>query len=63
MRQNVTLTISSLLMLVLFMLHLTDDTLHAKDGMDMSGTLICLLIMLALLYGTEPAPISWTPPI
>ena len=52
MKQNVTLTISSLLSLVLFMLHLTDDTLHAKDGMAVSGTLICLLIMLALLYGT-----------
>ena len=32
MKQNVTLTISSLLSLVLFMLHLTDDTLHARDG-------------------------------
>jgi hypothetical protein len=50
MKQNVTLTISSLLMLVLFMLHLTDDTLHAKGGMDATGTVICLSIMLTLLY-------------
>jgi len=52
MRQNAALTISSLLMLVLFSFHLTDDTLHAGAGMDASGTVICLLIMLVLLYGT-----------
>ena len=52
MKQNVALTISSLLMIVLFMLHLTDDTLHAKDGMAASGTAIIVLVMLALLYGT-----------
>lgn len=51
MKQNLALTISSLLMLVLFTLHVTDDTLHAKAGMDATGTSICLLIMLALLYG------------
>lgn len=51
-RQNITLTISSLLTLVLFSLHLTDDVLHAKAGLDLSGTVICLLIMLVLLYGT-----------
>ena len=52
MKQNVALTISSLLMLVLLTFHLTDDTLHATDGMDVSGTIICLVIMLVLLYGT-----------
>jgi hypothetical protein len=52
MRQNITLTISSLLTLVLFMLHLTDDILHDKAGLDLQGTIICLLIMLVLLYGT-----------
>jgi len=51
MKQNVVLTISSLLMLVLFTFHLTDDTLHATNGMDVSGTTICLVIMLVLLYG------------
>jgi hypothetical protein len=52
MKQSLALTISSLLMLVFFVFHLTDDTLHAKAGMDAQGTVICLLIMLTLLYGT-----------
>ena len=52
MRQNITLTISSLLTLVLFSLHLTDDILHDKAGLDLTGTVICLAIMLVLLYGT-----------
>jgi hypothetical protein len=52
MRQNLTLTISSLLVLVLFMLHLTDDILHDPAGLDVQGTIICLAIMLLLLYGT-----------
>ena len=52
MRQNITLTIASLLSLVLFSLHLTDDVLHDKAGLDLNGTVICLLIMLVLLYGT-----------
>lgn len=52
MKQNVTLTISSLLSLVLFTLHLTGDTLHAKDGMALGGIVITLLIMLVMLYGT-----------
>ena len=52
MRQTITLTISSLLTLVLFSLHLTDDVLHAKAGLDLSGTVISLVIMLVLLYGT-----------
>jgi hypothetical protein len=50
MKQNLTLTISSLTMLVLFTLHLTDDVLHAP--MDLVGTVICLSIIVALLYGT-----------
>lgn len=52
MKQNITLTISSLFSLALFTLHLTDDTLHAKAGMDLSGIIITLVIMLVLLYGT-----------
>ena len=52
MKQNLTLTVASLLSLVLFTFHLTDDVLHAKEGMDTTGTVICLLIMLVLLYGT-----------
>ena len=52
MRQTITLTISSLFTLVLFSLHLTQDVLHDKAGLDRTGTVICLLIMLVLLYGT-----------
>jgi hypothetical protein len=52
MRQNITLTIASLLTLVLFSLHLTDDVLHDKAGLDTQGTIICVAIMLVLLYGT-----------
>ena len=52
MRQNITLTITSLLTLVLFSLHLTQDVLHDKAGLDLQGTIICLAIMLVLLYGT-----------
>ena len=51
MKQNLTLIIASLVSLVLFTFHLTDDILHAKDGMDTSGTIICLAIMLVLLIG------------
>src|SRR5689334_14211690 len=51
MKQPLTLTIASLLSLVLFTFHLTDDLLHAKDGMDAIGTTICLAIMLVLLIG------------
>ena len=52
MRQNLTLTIASLLTLVLFSVHLTDDVLHDKAGLDTQGTIICLAIMLVLLYAT-----------
>ena len=51
MRRNLTLTITSFLSLALFSLHLTEDTLHARNGMDAQGTVICLLIMLVYLYG------------
>lgn len=52
MKRNITLTISSLLTLALFLVHLTEDVLHDKAGLDPTGTVICLLIMLVLLYGT-----------
>ena len=52
MKQNVTLTISSLLSLVLTTLHVTDDALHAKDGMTSGDVFTLLLIMLVMLYGT-----------
>jgi len=52
MKRNVTLTISSLLANVLGMFHVTDDTLHTKAGTDLQGTVILLLIMFVMLYGT-----------
>jgi len=49
MKHNVTLTITSLLMLVLFSFHLTDDALHATVGMDMiTGTFSAVLSGQAL---------------
>jgi hypothetical protein len=51
-KQNLTLTIVSLLSVVLTTLHVTDDVLHTRDGLDSSGVSIILLIILALLYGT-----------
>ena len=52
MKPNVTLTISSLLSIVLTTFHLTDDVLHANDGMAPDGVFKLLLIMLVMLYGT-----------
>ena len=52
MKQNLTLTISSLLSLVLTTFHLTHDALHASDGMTPGDVTIVLVIMLTLLYGT-----------
>jgi peptidoglycan/LPS O-acetylase OafA/YrhL len=52
MQRNLALTISSSISLVLFTFHLTDDTLHAKAGMDHVGTAFTIGIMLTLLFGT-----------
>ena len=52
MKQNVTLTVSSLFLVVLATFHLTHDVLHAKDGMPSTDVLKLLLIMLVMLYGT-----------
>ena len=52
MRRNLTLTISSLLSILFSALHVTDDALHARDGVDRMGITILLLIMLVMLYGT-----------
>jgi len=52
MRQNITLTITSLLTLMFFLLHVTQDVLHDPAGLDVQGTIIVLMIMLVLLYGT-----------
>ena len=52
MKQNLTLTISSLLSLVLTTFHLTHDALHASAGMTPGDVTILLVIMLTMLYGT-----------
>ena len=52
MKQNLTLTTSSLLSLVLTTFHLTHDALHGSAGMTPSDVTILLVIMLTMLYGT-----------
>ena len=51
-RRHLTLTITSLISLVLFTIHLAQDTMHMPESMDVTGTIIVLSIMLVLLYGT-----------
>jgi hypothetical protein len=52
MKQNLPLTISSLLSIALFTAHLTHDFLFGLDSMSRAGTFTFLLIMLVSLYGT-----------
>lgn len=52
MRQTPTLTIASLLSIVLATLHITDDALHARNGVAPMGVSIILVILLVMLYGT-----------
>ncbi|HJQ21670.1 MAG TPA: hypothetical protein VJ867_15080 [Gemmatimonadaceae bacterium] len=52
MRQNLALTISSLVSLVLTTLHIADDIMHVPSDMDTTGTIIILTIMVVLLYAT-----------
>ena len=52
MKANATLTISSLLSVVLFTVHLAHDFVFGLDAMTRTGTLTFLLIMLVSLYGT-----------
>ena len=52
MKSNATLTISSLLSIVLFTVHVTHDFLFGLDSMSRAGTFNFLLIMLVSLYGT-----------
>jgi hypothetical protein len=51
-KQNAALTISSLLSLVFTTFHLTHDNLHVAAGVDVQGTVILLVIMLVMAYGT-----------
>ena len=54
MKQNLILTITSLLMILLLTLHLTSDTIHARVGTPEAGgsTLVAVPVLVLLLYGT-----------
>jgi hypothetical protein len=52
MKPNMVLTISSLLSIVLFTVHVTHDFLFGLDSMSRAETFTFLLIMLVSLYGT-----------
>ena len=54
MKNNVTLTIASLLSILFMTVHLTSDTLHAKVGTPEAGgsTLVAVPILVVWLYGT-----------
>lgn len=52
MRPHATLTISSLLSIALFTVHLAHDVVFGLDSMSRAGTFNFLLIMLVSLYGT-----------
>ena len=52
MKQNVPLTSSSLLLIVLFTVHLAHDFVFGLDSMSRGDTFPFLLIMLVSLYGT-----------
>jgi hypothetical protein len=52
MRSNVTLTVSSLLSIVLFTVHVAHDLIYGLDSMSRAETPTLLLIMLVALYGT-----------
>jgi hypothetical protein len=51
MRNNVSLTVASLLTIILLTLHLTDDFLHLEPP-GRTGTLIVVCLLAAFLYGT-----------
>ena len=54
MKENVLLTSSSLLSILLVTLHLTSDTVHAQVGTGEAGgsTLVAVPILVVWLYGT-----------
>ena len=52
MKQNIPLTVASLLTIVFFTVHLAHDFIFGLDSMSRAGTLTFLLIMLVSLYGT-----------
>jgi len=54
MKQNLILTIASLLSILFMTLHLTSDTIHARVGTPEAGgsTLVAVPILVVWLYGT-----------
>ena len=52
MKQNIALTISSLIVIALFPVHLAHDFIFGLDSMTRGQTFTFLLIMLVSLYGT-----------
>jgi hypothetical protein len=54
MKQDLLLTITSLLTILLLTLHLTSDTIHARVGTPEAGgsTLVGVPVLVLLLYGT-----------
>jgi hypothetical protein len=54
MKQNLMLTITSLVTILLMTLHLTSDTIHAKVGTPEAGgsTLVAVPVLVIWLYGT-----------
>ena len=54
MKQNLMLSIASLLLILLMTLHLTSDTIHARAGTPEAGgsTLVGVPVLAIWLYGT-----------
>src|SRR5260221_12367697 len=54
MKNNLMLTIASLLSILLMTLHLTSDTIHARVGTPEAGgsTLVAVPVLFVWLYGT-----------
>ena len=54
MKQNLMLTITSLLAILFMTLHLTSDTIHARVGTPEAGgsTLLAVPVLVIWLYGT-----------
>ena len=52
MRQHLKLTIASLIAVLLTTFHLTDDALHMKGGLPLSGIVITVLIAFVMLLAT-----------
>lgn len=52
MKHKVTLTIASLLSILLFLFHLTDDIIHGMEPGGLSNLVGGVLILVVWLYGT-----------